>query len=668
MKEQKEPRPGKGIAAPITRLGYHISDDERLQSLLSKLDRVKSSGASKWTALCPAHDDRNPSLSVSQGRDGHTLIKCHAGCPAETVVAAIGLRLSDLMPVSLARPRALNRPNSRVWASPRSYAATLGGQLAGVWYYPTFAVVRVDGSEGKTFRPLHPVTGGWAVGDPPGKLPLYKLPELATPSRVFVCEGEKATDAARALGLPATTSAHGSKAANKSDWTVLAGRDVVVIPDHDEAGERYACDVAKILLELIPAASVRFVRLTELWPEIPVGGDVADYVSFRDSASDEDIRAGLEGLADKAPLLSIDSIGAQQKGVSTYEHQWAQPVLVRASDVKPERLSWLWPGRVPQGKLTLLAGDPSLGKSLITTDMAARVSIGMPWPDVRSLPMAAGSAILLSAEDDPADTIIPRLISADADLARVHLLQTVRRPDGRHGLFTLDDLPALHQAVETVGDVRLIVIDPVSAYCGSSDSHKNAEIRGLLAPLAQLSQEHRVAVVIVTHLTKSYGGKALYRAMGSLAFIAAARAAWIVVADPDDPARRFMLAVKSNLGPSIDGLAYRIRQSDAPELGNPPCVGWESEPVTVNPDSVLASEGKHDDKREARSLVAEWLQELLANGPVASDEVKNAANEAGHSWSTVRRAKDRIGIRVRRIGFGPDGKWSWELNEKPKAE
>ena len=197
-------------------------------------------------------------------------------------------------------------------------------------------------------------------------------------------------------------------------------------------------------------------------------------------------------------------------------------IATYVASVDRQQLEWLWPGRIPLGKLTLMCGDPGLGKSFVTLDMAARVSTGDPWPDTSLLRQPAGGVVLFNAEDDLADTIAPRLDRMGADDKRIVAIEGVAvQSQQRH--FSLEiDLPRLEEVLDDNPDARLVVIDPVSAYCGSVDSHKNADVRGLLAPLANLASRRRVAIVCVTHLSKSGGNKAVYRAMGSLAFAAAA--------------------------------------------------------------------------------------------------------------------------------------------------
>ena len=329
-------------------------------------------------------------------------------------------------------------------------------------------------------------------------------------------------------------------------------------------------------------------------------------------------------------------------------------VLRRMSEIEAQKLAWLWPGRIPLGKMTLFAGDPGLGKSFVTLDIVARVTQGAKWPDGARNDLA-GNVILLSAEDDPSDTIRPRLEAAGADLDKVHILEAVRhiKPNGESSLdhFSLQtDITALQDAAVS-RDVRLIVIDPISAYLGSTDSHVNAKVRGLLAPLTALAQTLRFSLVIVDHLSKS-NRPALYRPNGSIGFTAAARAVWFFAKDPDAAEQRLMLPGKLNLAPEQTGLGYALKQSEPGIVA----VAW-GEAVTMTADSVLQPEAAEE--RSERLEAADWLREHLAAGPVSAKQLKKDANSAGLSWITVRRAQELLGIKPGKNGF--DGGWSWQL-------
>ncbi len=362
-------------------------------------------------------------------------------------------------------------------------------------------------------------------------------------------------------------------------------------------------------------------------------------------------------------ISALTKAGAPPIAPATVAPTGPVAIVRRLCDVSRETLVWLWPGRIPLGKLTLLAGDPGLGKSLVTLDIAARVSRGLAWPDSPLLPQPVGSVILFNAEDDVADTIAPRLDRAGADDARVFAVEGVQRHDPKQNspvrwYFSLEnDLPRLEEVILAHPDVRLIVIDPISAYCGKTDSHNNAEVRALLAPPAELAARYRVAVVAVTHLSKSGGTKAVYRAMGSLAFTAAARAVWSIVKDPSDGGRRLFLPAKLNLAADPDGLAYRVADGR---------VAWEAEPVRMHADEAFAAEAAGPDagpRNTAREEAAEWLQQTLASGPRPSGDVVREAEEYGIRERTLRRAFKELGGKARKAEF--DGGWLWELPGPP---
>jgi predicted ATP-dependent serine protease len=247
----------------------------------------------------------------------------------------------------------------------------------------------------------------------------------------------------------------------------------------------------------------------------------------------------------------------------------------RAADVSKRAVDWLWPGRIAIGKVTLLVGDPGLGKSLVAIDVAARVSRGASWPDIeqgtespqpgakhaatsesgsplhasRPLLRPPASAVLLSAEDDLADTILPRLEASRADCNRVFVLPSLA--DLRN------DFGQLQTAINRMNDCRIIVIDPINAYVGPTDSQFQTIVRKILTPLVHFAASKRMAVLAVTHLRK-HEGAAIYRAMGSMGVVAAARAVWTVCGDRNNPGRHLMVPVKNNLAGAVRGLAYTI--------------------------------------------------------------------------------------------------------------
>jgi putative DNA primase/helicase len=330
------------------------------------------------------------------------------------------------------------------------------------------------------------------------------------------------------------------------------------------------------------------------------------------------------------------------------------------ASIKSEPLRWLWPGRFPLGKLSLLIGDPGLGKSLVTLDLAARVSRGLAFAD--SAACEFGSVILLSAEDDPADTIRPRLEAAGAHLENVIILDAVRVALAHGGMgvkeFNLEtDVLALEDAIASYPGTRAVIVDPISAYMGTVDGHSNVGVRGMLRPLADLASRCRVAVIAVSHLSKARQA-AVRSAIGSIAFAAAARAVWAVVKDLDDPERRLFLPVKANLAADAGGLSFKV---DA--VNGVPRVSWDPGAVTVDVNSILSDDGQGEE-RGARQQAQEWLRETLEDGPIAVVELRKAANAAGLAWRTLERAKAAIGAKAERHGF--QGSYSWKLPTSAK--
>jgi putative DNA primase/helicase len=316
-------------------------------------------------------------------------------------------------------------------------------------------------------------------------------------------------------------------------------------------------------------------------------------------------------------------------------------------------VTWLWPGRLAAGKLALLVGDPGLGKSWVTLDLAARLSAGRAMPDDAPA-VPPGDVILLSAEDGLADTIRPRLDALGADVGRIHHLAVLRAGEAERAV-QLADTAALEFAIRETG-ARLIIIDPISAYLGSSDAHRDAEVRALMAPLAALAERTDAAILGVMHLAKSTQRPAIYRAVGSIAFAAAARIVLAVAADRERDDRRIMAAVKSNLAASPAALAYTL--SDGRLV-------WAAEPLShVDVDALLS--GPVLDRQERRTA-DEWLRNLLAEGPALVRDIQAAARAAGLVWRTIERAKTRLRVRAALLGYGSAGRWQWRLQESDRA-
>jgi len=325
-------------------------------------------------------------------------------------------------------------------------------------------------------------------------------------------------------------------------------------------------------------------------------------------------------------------------------------VVRRLSTVEPEAVAWLWPGRLARGKLTILGGDPGVGKSTVALSLAATLSQGTAWPD--GTQASIGRTLIIASEDGVADTIVPRLETHHADREQIFEAAQVSDGDGERPFDLSTDIGALRDTIEANG-IDLVIVDPLAAYLGRVDSHRDADVRRTLTPLATLIAETNVALVAIAHLTKNDTVKALYRPGGSIAFMAMARIGLCVAAESNDPERRILSSLKNNLTLAPPSLAFRLQDG---------AVEWESDPVDVSADEMLSPE-LH--QRGARSTpAAHFLTELMADEqawPRAATSVSVLAADRGIAVRTLQRTATRLGIRISRDGFGKDATYVWNL-------
>ena len=243
----------------------------------------------------------------------------------------------------------------------------------------------------------------------------------------------------------------------------------------------------------------------------------------------------------------------------------------------------------------------------------------------------------------------------------------MRNADGKgQRTFNLQtDIELLERKIAEIGDVALVIVDPVSSYLGKTDSHKNAEVRGVLEPLSDMAERTRVALLSITHFNKTGANnttKALHRFIGSIAFTGAPRMAFAIIEDPEETNRRLFLHAKNNLAAPPQGLAFRLEQTIVGDGIVASRVAWDAAPVTITANQALAAEAAGGEQQSALANAAEFLRDTLAEGPVPQKQVKDDAEGAGLSWATVRMAKDNLGIRPHKSAM--DGPWVWSLPPK----
>lgn len=345
----------------------------------------------------------------------------------------------------------------------------------------------------------------------------------------------------------------------------------------------------------------------------------------------------------------------------------ASPDSVRltcAADILPAKVDWLWPDWLAKGKLQLLAGPPGVAKTTIAMSIAATCTTGGTWPD--GTRCDAGNVLIWSGEDDPADTLLPRLLAARAVQNRAFFVSgsTI---DGRDTSFDpARDLGRLLEAVQGIGGVSLIVVDPVVNIV-SGDSHKNTEVRRALQPLVELAASTGAALLGITHFAKAgQGSDPTQRVIGSVAFGALPRVVLVAAKarSKDGEPCRILARSKSNIGPDGDGFEYEVRPTTIEGGIQTIAIDWGKR-VDGSARELLADPDQQDTgESNARDGAAEFLLEVLRIDVVPAKVIEAEARAAGISWRTVRRAADDLGVIKRKDGMS--GGWYWSLPKMAK--
>jgi hypothetical protein len=406
------------------------------------------------------------------------------------------------------------------------------------------------------------------------------------------------------------------------------------------------------------AASTRIVPTAHLWKHLTgadepnVGDDVQDWIA----------RGGdLKRLLDICREIPAESVVLDS---------------MCADDVEIEDYDWVWPGRFALKKIGLIVGLPEEGKGLTVSDIAARITCGSLWPCDEG-PAPLGNVIMLSAEDDIADTIVPRLMAAGADLKRVTILKMVREPNTERMFSLVTDLGALRRKIIEIGNVKMVIIDPVTAYLGVGkvDSFRATDVRAILSPLKDLAEELRVSVLGIMHFNKKVDvTNVLLRISDSLAYGAASRHVYAVINDPDN-FRRLFVKGKNNLARyEQKTLAFSIDEREVgtdKRTGNPirrPFIVWHDEPVDITATEALqaAAESKSP---SARDDAKNFLKALFTdNEPILSTEGHEAAKENGISKRTLERAQRDLGVEIKHDGpTNEKGAKAWRWHPPTKA-
>jgi hypothetical protein len=457
------------------------------------------------------------------------------------------------------------------------------------------------------------------------------LEAIKNGERVHVFEGETDVEAARKLGLTATTNFGGALKFSDKLVPFFSGATVIVNQDNDERGKEHALDVA---LRLHGTADV--IKLMPPFESVGEGGD------FKDWLANGGTKEKYLQMVDQMPL---------------YRPELSEALVVGTllSDVESKPIRWCWKQRIALGKLNMLDGDPGLGKSLVGVDLGARVSVGAKMPDGTDGIGPCG-VVLLSAEDDLADTVRPRWIKAGGDPTRLlHVFQI--KAGGKERTVTIpEDVSVIEAAIKRVG-ARVVIIDPLSAFWGPNvRTHIDTDVRQALNPLKDMAERLDVAVIMVRHLNKSHSGNAIYRGGGSIGIIGAARSGLIVGKHPENDSIRIVAPSKVNISKEAPSLSFTITSDGEDE---PPRIVWGGKTDVQANDLAVAPQS--EEKRTALEDAKEWLAELLDGGSVEAEVVETKARKAEIKMATLRRAKKKVNVVSEKIG----DKWYWMLPIPP---
>jgi putative DNA primase/helicase len=642
---------------------FYGTDYPSAQELTAKLGGRWNGRMHRGNCRCPAHDDASPSLDIVE-KGGKLLFVCRAGCSQDAVIAALRARG--------AWPERREKPNGHA-ASPKRVVATYDyidaeGTLR-------FQAIRYDPKDFRQRRPDG--RGGWIWNLPLDRthrfLP-FKLPEvteaIAQEQTILVLEGEKDVLTAAKMGIAATCNAGGAGKWMVEHGAYLKGADVVLVPDNDPAGQRHMEDVAASLVGV--AKRVRQVVL----PDLPPKGDLTDWIRAGGTA------AQLWALVEQAPEIK-QAPNRSERRIAQSEAR--RLVSGRLSKVAMRQIEWVWPGRIAVGMHATIAGEPGVGKSTVLYWIAATITKGGAWPCGEGT-APKGSVIILSAEDAPEFTIKPRVLAAGGDDDKVEVITATRDDSDKVSAFTLSqDLQALEALIDEIGDVVLVIIDPITSYLGDADGHSNTDIRSVVEPLHEMAARKGVAVLTNTHFAKSGAAnksRASHRVIGSTAFIALPRVALSVVQDSEDEDRRLVLHLKNNIAPAAKGLGFKLEQRLAGYIGEEPgrepvyasCVVWEEEHIAKTADEAIS---EHEDKLRsgtkkvraspARDEAETFLRAYLAGGPQQAKDVQAAARNAGIQPKPLREARERIVETIQNHDGNVITGWLWKLRTTTKA-
>ena len=355
-------------------------------------------------------------------------------------------------------------------------------------------------------------------------------------------------------------------------------------------------------------------------------------------------------------VMTEEELKAEERRNERFGHlpEEKRPTSVPLSEVTTEKIEFLWEGRIPSGKITMLDGDPKVGKSTLALDLAARITTGRSMPDSSEV-NEPRNVILMTCEDGLSDTVRPRFDAAEGDPSRIEVFQSVpvyfsAGQRGERLPQIPKDIDSL-EALVTERDAVLVIVDVLFGYLeAGTDTYKDQVVRQALTPLVKLADKHKVAILLLRHPIKNHGGNPLHSGGGSIAFTATARSILMACVDPEDDQMRLLAVAGGNLAANSPSLRYRLANDEKYGVARIEWLGQDdrsAKELLITPDSAPQI-------KEAK----EFLLEYLSLGERPQTEILQAAKDQGISESTLKRAKASLKVESKKSASGA---WCWSL-------
>ncbi len=356
--------------------------------------------------------------------------------------------------------------------------------------------------------------------------------------------------------------------------------------------------------------------------------------------------------------------------------------ILDLEDVVMKQINWVWPDRFQSEAVNMLSGDQDVGKSTLALYIAAKILAGGHWPYLPDFEIVTGSVLILSTEDNIAQVIKPKLEALAQELPRlpgnrVKFIEAIGvskdgKPQVKQNLTNLTkDSDMLIEAIQQIGNVRYVIIDPITDFAGDKKANSNADVREYLGKLRQIAVAGKLAIMGISHLNKDSQKRAAHRTLGSVAWTALPRSSWLVDYDAEDVNRRYLLKQKCNGAKKPLNAAFRLRSvpvtmPDGKVEGYPVC-DFESKPVSITADEVLDMDSRRK-KITKKTEAQDWLEKFLESGQKLTKEVKAAVSKCPDvSWSTIQKVRTQmvkdgvLGVKVILDKSGHRGEAIWAL-------